>query len=509
MALTTRIIKLQKVLLADLLKEVKLDEPLHFLQKNIFINNLRDDSRKVERGDLFIAIPCPQVIENVSEAMRNGATVILSTSSVSTFFLNQKMASALFIKHSNPRLALSLIAKTFYKIQPDTLLAVTGTNGKSSVVNMVLQLWTLLGKKSACFGTLGLQTNKKLKSIQKLPSLTTYDSLSFFQLLKDLANADIQHVIFEASSIGLDQFRIYGSQITVAGFTNLTQDHLDYHQDMEDYFLAKQKLFTEVLKPKGIAVLNANAAYFERLKETIEDRGTKVLTYGINKEATIYASNIRARKTHIAFDIHYANQIHLNVSLNLCGTFQVENILCATAMLIATGIEANKIINLIPNIKPIKGRMELVGETQKGAAVYVDYAHTPHALERALKSLREYTEKSIWVVFGCGGDRDAFKRPQMGKISSVLADKIIITDDNPRSEDAVSIRKQILKECKFESLEIADRREAIDYAIAHLEKGDTLLIAGKGHETGQIIGKTAYPFNDVEEAKKSLARLKA
>jgi len=498
------IIELSTVFLTDLLKALNLDKSSDPSYKNIIIKNIRADSREVCVGDFFVGVPCSSVLENVKSAIENGAVVVLSTPEVLSAFKN--IHSVVLVEYNNPRLSLSLLAAAFYKIQPEILMAVTGTNGKSSVVSMVQQLWVLLGKNAASFGTLGLEANVTLTNVQNLPSLTTYDSLSFFQLLKNLAESHIQHVIFEASSIGLDQFRIYGSQITVAGFTNFTQDHLDYHQNMEEYFQSKLKLFSEVLLTGGIAVLNANSPYFERLKGVASNRKINVLTYAANVVADIYATNIKIQEKNLVFDLHHDNKIYEKIILNLSGSFQVENVLCAIAMLIATGIELSKIIYVIPKINPIRGRMELVG--QSNGAVYVDYAHTPDALERALRSLRQHTQKSVWVIFGCGGDRDKSKRSQMGKIAFNFADKIIVTDDNPRSEEPANIRQQILSECREKAYEIGDRREAIEYAIAHLEKGETLLIAGKGHEMGQIVGNVTYPFNDAEEAERVLARLR-
>lgn len=499
-----------KVILTDLLKELDLDKDLYSSYKNTEINNLCVDSRQAGKGDFFVAITCDYVTSNVEEAIRNGVSVVLATANVISSFKSQKLEAVIFIEYINPRLALSLLAKAYYKKQPSILMAVTGTNGKSSVVNMVQQLWSLMGKNSASFGTLGLKTNTQFNPTKNLPSLTTYDSLSFFCLLKDLAESDIQQVVFEASSIGLDQFRIHGSDVNVAAFTNFSQDHLDYHQDMENYFQAKLMLFTQVLKQDGIAVFNESSPYLERLKKVVSDRNIRTITYAQDNDmADVCAAAVRIEKSSLTFDLHYDNQKYSDIVLNLSGVFQIENVLCAISMLIATGIKISEIIEMVPKIKPIKGRMELIGQTPNGGSVYIDYAHTPDALERALKSLRIHTKNSVWVVFGCGGDRDNSKRGKMGRVASDFADKIIITDDNPRSENSANIRKQILSKSSPGSLEIADRRKAIEYAIAHLEKGDTLLIAGKGHETGQVIGNTVYPFCDAKEAERVLVRLKS
>lgn len=504
-----------KILLTDLLESSGIAHRFcidKHHSKGLKIKNVGGDSRKTQPGDLFVAIPCPQIIQNIEHAIQNGACVVLTAADVIASFPKENIAHIVFIETPAPRLALSLLAKAIFKTQPDFLCAVTGTNGKSSVVSIVRQFWELLGYHATSFGTLGVELTKqalyKKDALPQMPSnLNTYDSLSFFHLLKSLAHSKINHAVFEASSHGLDQFRIHGCQLSVAGFTNLTQDHLDYHQTMEEYFQAKARLFTEVLPAGKTAVLNADSPYTERLKDAVTKNGAKVLTYALHTTADLVASQIKTQGSNITFDLKYKERTYPDIVLNLSGTFQVENTLCAIGMLIASGTSLTEILPLIPKLKFVTGRMELIGSTPNGAHVYVDYAHTPDALERALKSLRNHTSNTIWVVFGCGGDRDNLKRPLMGKIASDLADNVVITDDNPRSENPASIRQQILRKCSPKAHEIADRREAIAYAIAHLEKGDTLLIAGKGHEDGQIIKNKIYPFSDKREAEEVLTRL--
>ncbi len=464
------------------------------------VSSIVADSRLVKPGDLFVCIPCAREIENISQAITNGATVILGQPKVLSGFTNQVKC----IEHANPRLALSLLAKDYFKIQPAILVAVSGTNGKSSVVSLVRQFWQLLGYKAASFGTVGLEVDPLHipDDFPKVPSLTTYDSLSFFKLLQNLAQAKINHVAFEASSHGLDQYRIHGSELSVAGFTNLTQDHLDYHLTMENYLEAKAKLFNEILPPNRPAVLNTNSPYFESLASVISN---PIISYGVDIKADLFATNVRTYGAKIIFDLHYHNQVFGDTTLNLAGSFQVENVLCAMAMVIGAGESLNSILPLVPLLKSVSGRMEFIGSTPTGADVYVDYAHTPDALERALRSLRSHTEGRVWVVFGCGGDRDITKRPIMGKIAADLSDRVIVTDDNPRNEDPSSIRRQIIGD--FGLKEIADRSQAIMYCVAHLEKGDSLLIAGKGHEMGQIIGDKIYPFSDKQQAEIVLASM--
>ncbi len=471
------------------------------------INRICADSRSVQPGDLFVAIPCAQQIANTAQAIANGATIIVGQAELLIHVAKQAGYQVECIAHANPRLALSFLAKSYFKVQPPTLIAVTGTNGKSSVISLVHQFWALLGLKSASFGTMGLAIDSQQlpSDLPVVPALTTYDSLSFFKLLQNLANNQINHVAFEASSHGLEQYRVHGCTLTVAGFTNLTQDHLDYHSTMESYFQAKTKLFTEVLSPGKVAVLNANSAYFERLKAMVVN---PIISYGVDIPADLVALNVRAHGTYITFDLYHQAEMYHDLTLNLAGTFQIENTLCAMAMVIGAGESLAKILPLIPQLKSVNGRMELIGSTPNGADVYVDYAHTPDALERALKSLRQHTLNNLWVVFGCGGDRDRSKRSTMGKIAADLADKTIITDDNPRSEDPATIRQQIMSSSMVNASEIADRAQAIMSAVAHLAKGDTLLIAGKGHEMGQIVGDKTLPFSDKQQAKIALASLK-
>jgi len=465
------------------------------------LNQVCTDSRLVKPGDLFICIPCAKQTENTTQAITNGAKAILGQAEVLANFTNQVKC----IESDNPRLFLSLLARSYFKTQPQTLVAVTGTNGKSSTVSMIRQFWELLGLKAASFGTVGLEiTPNSPVELPPLPPLTTYDSMSFFKILQNLAAAQIDHVAFEASSHGLAQYRIHGSELSVAGFTNLTQDHLDYHTTMESYFTAKTKLFSEVLPSGKVAVLNANSPYFEHLKVMIPH--CNVISYGIEVSADLIATKIRTRRSNITFDLSYQGKNYPDLCLNLTGSFQVENVLCAMAMIIGTGESLNTLLALVPKLKPISGRMELIGSTPNGADVYVDYAHTPDALERALKSLRLHTQKCIWVIFGCGGDRDSAKRPIMGKIAATLADVVVVTDDNPRSEDPATIRLQIIRGAP-NAQEIDNRERAIINTIAHLGKGDTLLIAGKGHELGQTIGDKTYSFSDIQKAKDALVEL--
>ena len=497
--------------LIDFLERSGIAVDFERFSKDLVFNNLCDDSRAAQPDDFFIAIPCARVNENIAQAIEQGATIVLATPETVTASSGKYADHINFIAHPNPRLALSQLAKTFFEYQPKTLVAVTGTNGKSSVVSMLRQFWEHLDYKAASLGTLGIELTKQALSkshhLPKIPSLTTYGSMTFFSLLRELQQSGIDHAAFEGSSHGLEQYRTHGSDLCVAGFTNLTQDHLDYHQTMEKYFQAKAKLFSEVLQPGKTAVFNAKSDYAKQLIETVTARNIHFITYGIDEEADLKASQIKSHENHITFDLEYKEDIYPNITLNLIGNFQIENTLCAIGMLIASGTDIRDIIPLIPKLKPVLGRMEFIGKTPTDASVYVDYAHTPDALENTLKSLRAHTKNDLWVLFGCGGDRDQLKRPIMGKIAFELADKIIITDDNPRSENASSIREQILAACTQKAREISDRKEAIIYAVTNIKKGDTLLIAGKGHETGQIIGNETLDFSDQKEVQAALKEL--
>ena len=308
----------------------------------------------------------------------------------------------------------------------------------------------------------------------------------------------------EASSHGLDQYRLDGVRVSAAGFTNLTRDHLDYHGTMEAYLAAKLRLFSDVLVPGGVAVVNADSQFCDTITEACQARGICVITYGREGRA-IQLLDVTPTGAGQVIDVVILDK-HYRITVPLAGSFQVMNALCAAGLALASGIDAPAAVSALENLKGVPGRLELVGSRRNGASVYVDYAHTPDALETALTALRPHTSKRLAIVFGAGGDRDAGKRPLMGRAAADHADDVYVTDDNPRSENAASIRAQIIAACS-DAKEISDRAEAIETAIASLRSGDTLLIAGKGHETGQIIGDTVLPFDDRATALKSLDQL--
>ena len=382
--------------------------------------------------------------------------------------------------------------------QPPVAVAVTGTSGKTSVVEFTRQIFAASGKAAASVGTIGIVKPDG----GRYGSLTTPDPVSLHRTLADLHRDGVTHLAFEASSHGLDQHRLDGVALTAAAFTNLGRDHLDYHPDAEAYFQAKLRLFTELLKPDQTAVINADGAVANRVAEAARARGLNVFTTGkngrdirlLNAERVGFTQRLTIEAAGETFD----------VPLPLIGDYQVENALVAAGLAIAAGIEPRAAISALATLKGVPGRLEIVGETN-GGLVVVDYAHKPEALEAALSGVRPFVTGKLICVFGCGGDRDRGKRPIMGRIAAEKADIIVVTDDNPRSEDPAAIRAEILADCPG-AREIGDRRAAIDWAVAEARTGDVVLIAGKGHETGQIVGDTVLPFSDHDVARAAIAR---
>jgi UDP-N-acetylmuramyl-tripeptide synthetase len=467
---------------------------------------LSHDSRCVKAGDVFVVIPCDQAETHARAAVREGAVALIAQPD----FIDgiRDKLDVPIIPVASARLALSQAAALLYPDQPESIVAVTGTNGKSSVVTFVRQIWQHLGFSAASLGTLGLDLpyQLQLKGDVATTKLTTPDALSFHQILNALAASHVTHCAFEASSHGLDQYRLHGVKLKAAAFTNLSQDHFDYHETMDAYFEAKAKLFTDVLPADKVAVINVASPYFPSLKMMLLGRGQAILTYGVDQPADLMAKNIRLMFDKIKCDLTIQGETWRDISLNMVGAFQIENVLCAIGLVLACGgTSASAIMDTLPHLCSAPGRMELVGKTAYGSAIFIDYAHTPDALGRALEALRKHVMKDgrLKVVFGCGGNRDAQKRVQMGEIAHTLADDIYITDDNPRDEDPAFIRAQILVGCP-KAHEIGNRRQAIQIAIQEMSPNDVLLIAGKGHEQRQIIGDQVIPFDDRAEAQRIL-----
>jgi UDP-N-acetylmuramoyl-L-alanyl-D-glutamate--2,6-diaminopimelate ligase len=456
------------------------------------------DSREVRPGVLFAALPGTRADGRsfIADALRDGAIAILAPEGT----VLPEGAQATLITDANPRRRLALLAAAFYGRQPATIAAVTGTDGKTSTVSFARQIWSMLGLRAASLGTLGLVAPGR----ERYGSLTTPDPVGLHADLADLAVAGVTHLAMEASSHGLDQYRLDGVGVTVAGFTNFSHEHLDYHGTMAAYFAAKTRLFDEVLRPGGTAVLNADAPESAILAERARAAGRRVVTYGrAGVEIRLVAGRFLPHAIAATVEIDGRNH---SFELPLVGAFQLHNVLCAVGIALASGSAVDAIVPTLGRLAGVRGRLELVATNPDGAPVFVDYAHKAHALDTVLRALRVHTAGKLVVVFGCGGDRDREKRPLMGRIAAERADRVIITDDNPRSEDPAEIRRAILDGCPG-AVEIGDRAEAIRAAVAGLGSHDVLVIAGKGHETGQIVGDTVRPFDDAVEARLAVATL--
>ena len=453
------------------------------------------DSRTIKSGDLFVAVAGSKDdgLHFVGPALAAGAAAIMAER-VPPMPLPEGVA---FIRVGNARRALALAAAKFFPRQPEVIAAVTGTSGKTSVAAFTRQIWSALGETSASIGTVGLVTPTR----EVYGSLTTPDPVALHRSLDELATEGVTHLAMEASSHGLDQHRLDGVRVAAGAFTNLSRDHLDYHPTLEAYLAAKLRLFTDLIRPNGAAVVAADGEHASAVIAAAKQRKLRLLTVGKSGEG-LRLNEIGIDGFTQVLRLDYAGTPY-TVRLPLPGAFQVENALVAAGLVIATGGEPTAALLALAQLKGAKGRLELVGES-RGAPIFIDYAHKPDALAKALEALRPYVANRLVVVFGCGGDRDAGKRPMMGAIAAQLADRVVVTDDNPRSENPAAIRAAILAGAAG-ATEIGDRREAIHSSVAELERGDVLLIAGKGHETGQIVGKQVLPFSDHDEVAAALA----
>jgi UDP-N-acetylmuramoyl-L-alanyl-D-glutamate--2,6-diaminopimelate ligase len=455
---------------------------------------LASDSREVRPGYLFAAFSGTRANGGafLADAVGRGASAVLGEPAL------RKEAERLgmrFIADSNPRRRLAEIAAAHFGAQPETIAAITGTNGKTSVSVFLRQIWQSEGRNAASLGTIGLVTRDRVDAL----SHTTPDAITLHRLLAGLAREHVSHLALEASSHGLDQYRLDGVRIAAAGFTNITRDHLDYHPDFAHYLAAKLRLF-ELVAPGGVAAVNADAPHAEEFIRVARDRNLKLVTVGLFGETLRLLSRVpdgEGRTLAIAL----GRAVH-RIALPLVGDFQAANALLAAGIAIGLGDDPQRVLAALPNLQGAPGRLEKVAWSRTGAPIYVDYAHTPDALETVLTALRPHVRGRLHLVFGCGGDRDRGKRPLMGAIAARLAQKIIVTDDNPRTEDRAEIRRAVLAGC-LGAREIGDRAEAIASAVAALAPEDALVIAGKGHEPGQIVGDTVRPFLDRDEAVKA------
>ncbi|MCX7307021.1 MAG: UDP-N-acetylmuramoyl-L-alanyl-D-glutamate--2,6-diaminopimelate ligase [Afipia sp.] len=459
----------------------------------VAVTGLAVDSRVVKPGDVFFALAGVKTdgARFVDQAIASGAVAVLADR------IPQNDNRVAFIASPNPRRALALAAARFFPRQPQTIAAVTGTSGKTSVAAFTRQIWERLGYASASIGTIGLVSPKRTI----YGSLTTPDPIALHRSLDELASEGVTHLALEASSHGLDQFRLDGVRVGAGAFTNLSRDHMDYHPTVEHYLGAKLRLFTDLIVDGGSAVIYADHDHSDAVIDAARARRLQIVTVGRKGDAIrLIAASIDGFAQMLT--IKHGGRVR-RIRLPLVGEFQIENALVAAGLAMVTGGDAERVFAAIEKLEGAPGRLELVGE-RNGAPIFVDYAHKPDALAKALEALRPYAKRKLVVVFGAGGDRDSGKRPLMGEIASQKADVVIVTDDNPRSENPASIRAAIITAAK-DSKEIGDRAEAIRAAIAGLEKGDALLIAGQGHETGQIIGDKILPFSDHDAAAAALA----
>lgn len=457
------------------------------------IAGITSDSRKVGKNFIFVAIRGEKEdgSKYISQAIESGAGVIVAATGS-----NCKVpATVSYIETTDPRAWLADAASELYAGQPARVVAVTGTNGKTSTVNFTRQIWEKLGERAASLGTLGVMG----EGLSGYSGMTTPDPVELHKTLQGLEQKGFGYLAMEASSIGIEQHRLNGVAIKAAGYTNLTHDHLDYHVTMESYKQAKMALFSRLLEKDGVAVINADTPEFFEIKTVCEKRGIACWGYGHNGD-TLKLVSREAIPTGQNLTLEILGATY-EVFLPLVGEFQTMNVLCALGLVLAEGrFEVHKVIETLSTLSPIPGRLQQVGNS----SVYVDYAHTPDALENVLNALRPHTTGRLICLFGCGGDRDKTKRPKMGEISSRLADVTIVTDDNPRSEDPATIRSEILGGASQSAINIDGRRTAIRKAVAMMGEGDVLVLAGKGHEHGQIFATHTEPFDDVEEASNAL-----
>ncbi|WP_428407998.1 UDP-N-acetylmuramoyl-L-alanyl-D-glutamate--2,6-diaminopimelate ligase [Hyphococcus sp.] len=455
------------------------------------IDGLTADSRAVSRGFLFAALPGVKTdgAKFIRQAEENGAAAVLALPGVTS--------NLPVITDAEPRRRLAQMAARFYPRQPEVVAGVTGTNGKTSTVRFAAQLWALLGLEAGSIGTLGAQS----RVYERPLAHTTPDPVMLHETLDAMARAGVTHLAMEVSSHGLVQHRADGVQFRVAGFTNITQDHLDYHASFEDYFAAKGRLFSDLLSKGGTAAINMDGEGAEGVIELARARNLPTIQTGV-KGRDVRLVDCKAHMAGLALEIECGGYRY-RADPPLIGGFQAENALLAAGIVIGAGAKASDVMLQLANIEGAPGRMEYVTEID-GGGVYVDYAHTPDAVATALKAIRPHAPGKVIAIIGAGGDRDKTKRPLMGAAAKENADFVIVTDDNPRTENPASIRAEILKGCP-EAKEIGDRGEAIAAGVAMLSEGDVLLILGKGHEAGQQVGDQVFPFDDASVARDAVS----
>jgi UDP-N-acetylmuramoyl-L-alanyl-D-glutamate--2,6-diaminopimelate ligase len=467
--------------------------------REVPIAGLTADSRAVRPGYLFAALSGTQTdgMKFIGDAIARGCSALLTGADADV----ETSDSIAVIKDANPRLRLAKLAARFYGAQPETVAAVTGTNGKTSVASFLRQIWEAAGHTAGSMGTIGIAYAGREETLNH----TTPDPVEVHEALARMAGRGVTHLALEASSHGLAQYRLDGVRFAAGAFTNITRDHLDYHPTFEDYLAAKLRLFSELLEPGQPAVVDLDSPGGEEAAAFARARGLRLIATGRRGDTLRLTASERDGFGQI-LGLTYEGRDY-RVRIPLAGDFQTSNALVTAGLALGLGGAPEQVFAALESLKGAKGRLDLAGHAASGAPVFIDYAHTPDALENALRALRPYASRKLVVVFGCGGDRDRGKRPQMGAVATRCADHVIVTDDNPRSEDPASIRAAIMAAAPGAD-EIGDRQTAIDIAVAELGKDDVLLVAGKGHESGQIVGKTVIPFSDHEAVAIALGREK-
>ncbi len=463
------------------------------------VAGVTQDSRNAAPGFLFFALHGTKAdgAKYAADAASRGAMAVVAAKDADVGSLSIPV-----IRVDDPRRALALSAAAFYGRQPETMIAVTGTAGKTSVAGFTRQIWAHGGYAAASIGTTGIVAPGR----NEYGTLTTPDPVELHRLLKELADEGVTHAAMEASSHGLDQCRLDGVKLSAGAFTNLGRDHLDYHPTIEEYLKAKLRLFDTLLERGTPAVIFADDPFTAPVIDAAKKAGLQALTVG-RKGDFISVKRVEHERRRQRVEVSHGGRIY-EIDLPLAGEFQVSNALVSAGLAIATGVNAATAFAALEHLEGAPGRLDLAGQTRDGALIYVDYAHKPEALENVLSSVRPFTTGRVVLAFGCGGDRDKGKRPIMGEIAARLADVVIVTDDNPRSEVPAQIRNEIMAAAKG-AMEIGDRSQAIRAAVGMLHAGDTLIVAGKGHEVGQLIGGVTHHFSDHEEVRNALKELGA
>ncbi len=497
------------MLLKDLIKKDKVTETLFKnIDKSILYHDVKgisSNSKEIKKDYIYVAIKGRNFdgANFIAEANKLGAFLIIAEDTQ-----NKKVFS---IKKGSARYIYTILLASFYIKQPKQIIGVTGTNGKTSTVEFCRQLWAHAGWKAASMGTLGTKTETAINNIiykNSHENLTTFEPSDLYEKLNFLVDKKISHLALEASSHGIDQYRLDGVKFSGAVFTNLSHDHLDYHINIENYFNSKKRLFTKILKNNCAIAINIDDDFGKKLLKELSNTNHFIITFGQCSKADVKIRSVVQNKQSIDLIVEFQKN-SFKTTIGMIGKFQVYNVVASASICIALGMDSNLIFKSLEYLKPARGRMEVLSETKSKGLVIIDYAHSPEALTSALKSIQEISDRGkIITLFGCGGDRDKDKRALMGNLADKYSDLVIVTDDNPRNESASNIRKQILDGCP-NATEIPDRDKAIKFAVSKLKKNDLLLIAGKGHETFQAVGTETLPFDDYTVAKEAIKNIES